>query len=95
MKDYQVMNFTKTFSGINLALKKSDEKSFDYAALLIYINECNKGFKVNRINKTTKGGTSVVYELIKDEADMSEYKKLVGNKVKEFNNKWNEELTLI
>lgn len=94
MRGCYCTEFTKTFKGINIELGKSDNKGFDYSLLLIYLNELDKGFKVKRINKTTKKGTTVIYESIKDSAELEEYRKLLYVKLGDFNNKWDENLTL-
>ncbi|MSU01911.1 hypothetical protein [Tissierella pigra] len=89
------MEFTKTYSGINLDFQRKDAKGYDYTMLLIYLNELKKGYKVKRINKTTKKGTSVVYSLIKSKEELAEYENLIKCKVQEFNKKWNCDLEVM
>lgn len=86
--------FTKTYPAINLHLKKSDEKGYDYTILLIYLSEIDKGFKVKRINKTSKKGTTVSYKLIKDAEDLQHYKNLIQEGIDGFNSKYRTDIKL-
>lgn len=88
------MDFTKIFRSINLDLMQTDEKCYDYAILLIYIDECSNGYKVKKINKTTEKGTTVVYEAIANANDFKRYKEMIADKINEFNDKWNENVQL-
>ena len=91
---YIAMDFAKTFTGVNLDLMQTDEKGYDYAMLLIYIDECSNGYKVKKINKTTEKGTTVVYEAIANANDFKCYKEMIADKINESNDKWNENVQL-
>lgn len=94
MKGAICVGFSKDFNKLNLKLKNEDEKKYDYAILLLYLNELDRGFKVKKINKTTNKGTKVSYIAIKTEEELNQYMKEVSSFIDEFNKKWNEDLKL-
>lgn len=87
--------FTKTYSGVNLEFKNKNAKGYDYTMLLIYQEELKKGYKVKKVNNTTKKGTTVVYSQIKSKEELEDYFKSIQDKVQEFNEKWEEDLQLV
>lgn len=88
MKGIQVMGFQKTYTAVDLKMQQENEKVYEYSILLLYTFETERGFKVKKVGKTTRKGTKVTYEVIKSEGEALEYKKLLEQKVKEFNDKW-------
>lgn len=87
MEGIQVMGFQKEYSTVNLKMQKEDERIYDYSILILYTLETERGFKVKKMGKTTRKGTKVTYEVIKSEGEALDYKKLLEQKVKEFNDK--------
>lgn len=87
MSEVQVMGFQKTCPTVNLKIQE-DKKGYDYAILVLHAIEVENGFKVKKINKTTSKGTKVTFEAIKSEKDALDYKSLLEQKVKDFNDKW-------
>lgn len=94
MNGIQVMEFQKEYTTVNLEMQKEDQREYEYAILILYTLETDKGFKVKKIGKTTRKGTKVTYEAFKSETDSLDYKKLLEQKVKEFNDKWNAKLKI-
>lgn len=92
MRDVQVMGYGMEYPTLNLKLKNEDEKIFDYLVLHCYTKECEKGFKVKRIFKTTNKGTKVNYVAIKDKDDFEEYKKVIQKMVEDFNSKYKSDV---
>ncbi|MBM7835929.1 hypothetical protein [Clostridium sardiniense] len=90
MEDVQVMGYGMEFTLINLKLKNENQMMYDFVILDLYTSELSKGFKVKRINKTTRKGTKVNYESIKDRKDLEDYMKLVNSKIEEFKGKYKE-----
>ena len=88
------IEFQKKFNSINLKLKKSNEKLYDYLILNLYTLECEKGFKVKKIFLTTKSGTKVKYSTFESEEDVKVYKELLDLKVKQFSEKWDIEVNV-
>lgn len=88
MEGIQVMGFQKIYSAVDLKMQQENEKVYEYSILLLYTFETERGFKVKKIGKTNRNGTKVTYEVIKNEEEAIEYKKLLEQKVKEFNDKW-------
>lgn len=88
MEGIQVMGFQKTYTAVDLKMQQENEKVYEYSILLLYTFETERGFKVKKIGKTNRSGTKVTYEVIKSEEEAIEYKKLLEQKVKEFNDKW-------
>lgn len=88
MEGVQVMSFQKEYPNVNLKMQKETPRFYEYAILNIYAFETEHGFKVKKIGKTTRKGTKVTYEAFKSQEDAEEYRKLLINKVKEFNEKW-------
>lgn len=93
MSEIQVMGFQKTYPTVNLKMQE-DKKSYDYAILVLHAIETENGFKVKKVNKTTSKGTKVTYEAIKSEGDALDYRKLLEQKVTEFNDKWGTKMKL-
>lgn len=85
-----VMEFQIEYPNLNLKLKKKEENKFEYALIYLAIKECSKGFKIKRINKTTKEGTKIAYKTIADKEELEEYTKELENKAREFNKKHGE-----
>lgn len=94
MDGIQVIEFQKTYPVVNLEMQKENGKKYDYSILLLYTLETEKGFKVKRIGKTTRKGTKVTYTSFKSEGDALDYKKLLEQKVKDFNDKWSSKLNI-
>jgi len=92
MEGIQVMGFQKEYPTVNLKMQKEDEKGYEYSILILYTLETERGFKVKKIGKTTRKGTKVTYEVIKSKDEALDYKKLLEQKVKEFNNKWDTKI---
>lgn len=90
MEDVQVMGYGMEFPLINLKLKNENQMMYDFVILDLYTSELSKGFKVKRINKTTRKGTKVNYESIKGRKDLEDYMKLVNSKIEEFKGKYKE-----
>jgi hypothetical protein len=86
--------FQKNYASVNLDFQKKDAKGYDYMIILIYLEELKKGYKVKRINKTTKKGTTVIYSRIGSKEELEDYMKLLQDKIQEFNEKWDCDLQL-
>lgn len=91
----EVVKFKNMFPWINLKLMNENPKEYDYFILKLYLMELKTGFKVGRINKTNNKGTKVTYEIIENKEEALKYKELIENKVKEFNEKYNEKLRVM
>ncbi|WP_315080815.1 hypothetical protein [uncultured Clostridium sp.] len=91
MNNVAVLGFTETYPKINLELKENKKQDYDLVILGLYIEKCKDGFKVKKIYKTSKQGTKVKYEAIKDKNDFADYiekvKKLVDIHNKEYGTK--------
>lgn len=85
----KIMEFTKEYQAVNLKLLNDNEKIYDLAILCLYCFETERGFRVKKIYKTNRAGTKVRYRAIEDPKEAQEYVKMVKNKIKEFNQKWN------
>lgn len=83
-----VLEYAIEYPTLNLKAKKDDEKVFDYGFLYCYSKECEKGFKVKKVGKTTKKGTKFTYTAIKDEHDLEECKKTLKQMISNFNYKY-------
>lgn len=94
MSEIQVMGFQNTYPTINLKMQRENKKGYDYSILVLHAIETGNGFKVKKINKTTSKGTKVTFEAIKNEKDALDYRNLVDQKVKEFNDKWGTKMKL-
>lgn len=66
-------------------MQKETPRFYEYTILNLYAFETENGFKVKKIGKTTRKGTKVTYKAFKSKEDAEEYRKLLMNKVKEFN----------
>lgn len=66
----QIMSFKKVYPRLDLKLFKDDEERYNLALNEIAIKEFNDGFfKVKRVYKATKKGTSIKFESIKTEEE--------------------------
>lgn len=92
MEGVQVMGFQKEYPKVNLKMQKETPHFYEYAILNLYAFETESGFKVKKIGKTTRKGTKVTYEAFKSKEDAEEYRKLLIDKVKEFNDKWKSDV---
>ena len=86
--------FQKNYASVNSNLQKEDAKGYDYMIILIYLEELKKGYKVKRVNKKTKKGTTVTYSRIGSKEELEDYMKLIQDKIQEFNDKWECDLQL-
>lgn len=91
----ETIEFQKSYSELNTKMKDSNPKFFDYMILQLYVFEYDKGYKVKKIYKTNSKGTKVTYEPIKSKEELDKYINLIKDKVKEFNDKWNDNLCVI
>lgn len=89
VQEYQI-----EYPTVNLKIRNSNERLYDYSILTLYTMECEKGFKVKKINKTTNKGTKVTFEPFKSKEDIQEYKKFLENKMAEYNEKWKANVRL-
>lgn len=83
-----VVEYQIEYPTLNLKAQKDDEKMFDYGMLYCYTKECEKGFKVKKVGKTTRKGTKFTYTAIKDKDDFEEYKKMLNEMISNFNSKY-------
>lgn len=88
MRDFSVVGYVAEFPYINLELKNNEPKRYEIALLVCHIEELKKGMKVSKIYKTTKKGTSIKYEAIKNKTEALEYKDKIQNMVDEYNNRY-------
>lgn len=89
-----VQGFQMEYPVVSLELKDSNEKLYDYYVLNLYTLECERGFKVKKIYKTTRKGTKVMFEAFKSEDDVKEYGEFLKEKMEIYNKKWNENVKL-
>lgn len=68
-----VIGYKKSWGVMDLDLYKNDIDLYNKYLAFAEIQEFNKGFKVKRINKATRKGTTITFEAIKSE---DEYKSL-------------------
>lgn len=61
-----VVGFKMTYSVLDSELYKKDDARYKLGLIIIAANEFNNGFKIKRIGKATKKGTSITFELIKN-----------------------------
>lgn len=87
-----VLEYAIEYPTLNLKAKKDSEKTFDYGFLYCYSKECEKGFKVKKVGKTTKKGTKFTYTSIKDQKDFKEYEKTLKQMISNFNCKYGANL---
>lgn len=83
-----VMEYQIEYPTVNTKLKVENERLYDYSVLTLYTMECEKGFKVKKINKTTNKGTKVTFEPFKSEEDVQKYKNFLEIKMNDYNEKW-------
>lgn len=89
--EISVQGFSKSFTSINLELKKN-EKDFNEILIAIYTLHLKEGFKVGKINKTTKKGTKVKYVPIKSDEELRKYIDEINQMMKVCNEKYGSEL---
>lgn len=75
-----VMEFQKEFPTVNLDMMKNNEKEYDYAMLILFTLEAERGFKAKRVGKTTKKGTKVTYTAFKNKEDVKEFDSIIRKK---------------
>lgn len=90
-----ILGFKNTFPIINWGVMKKNEKVYDIEILHLYLLNVKKGYKVKKIWKTTKKGTSVTYTAFKNQKEIGEYFEEFNKRVNEFNSKWNENFPLL
>lgn len=83
--DIEVLEYQIQYPTLNLNLKKEDKMMFDFGIIYAHSNQCDKGFKVKKIFKTSKKGTKFTYESIKSNEDFEEYKSLINDMINKFN----------
>lgn len=88
--DISVIEYQMEYPTLNLKHKQDNPMMFDYGMLYCYTKECERGFKVKRINKTTGKGTKFTYIAIKDDEDFEAYKTFVDKMIDEFNSKYGD-----
>ncbi|WP_084108655.1 hypothetical protein [Clostridium cavendishii] len=87
LEEVELLEYQIEYPTLNLVIKKDNKRMFDYGMLYCYTKECEKGFKVKKVNKTTKKGTKFTYTAIKNKQDFEEYKKMVNEMIDNFNMK--------
>lgn len=93
--DFSVFQFQIEYPPLNLKAQTEDTRKFDYGMIYCYSKECENGFKVKKVGKTTKKGTKFTYEKIKDKVDFEQYKVLLNKMIEDFNTKYGESLKAV
>jgi hypothetical protein len=89
--EISVAGFSKEFTSVNLELKQRGQV-FSETLIAIYTLHLNEGFKVGKINKTTKKGTKVKYVPIKSDEELKDHIEEINKMIEENNEKYNAEL---
>lgn len=95
IKEIGVFEYQIEYPPLNLTEQKEDSRKFDYGMIYCYSKECENGFKVKKVGKTTRRGTKFTYERIKDRADFEQYKVLLNKMIEDFNTKYGESLKAV
>ena len=89
-KDFEVVEFQKNYSILDIRFEKVDKELFDLGILVAYTSELNNGFMVKRQLKTTNKGTKFNYKQIENQEELDNY----NSKLKEMVTKLNPKLTI-
>lgn len=89
--EISVVGFSKKFTSVNLDLKQK-EQVFSEVLIGIYTLHLSEGFKVGKINKTTKKGTKVKYVPIKSDEELKDYIEEINKRLEEHNQNYGAEL---
>lgn len=89
--EISVQGFSKNFTSVDLEMTKKGEV-FNQILIAIYSFHICEGFKVGKINKTTKKGTKVRYIPFKSDKELKEYVEKINKMIKECNEKYGSEL---
>jgi len=76
---------------VNQLVRNRDE--FNYEVIEAYILQYNKGFKVKEVGKTYRSGTIFTYEKISGEEEMEEYKKVIMELIKNYNQEHDRQIS--
>lgn len=93
IKNITVTEMKMNFPSINLELKNNDFRKYELVVLMLDIIELERGFKVKRINKTTKKGTSVIFESFDSEVKVKKYIDNFKIKLEEYNKKYDTNMS--
>lgn len=75
-----VLGFSKTYKQLDLKMAKEEPIKYEALLLGLQANELRRGFKVKRIGKATKKGTSVKYEAVNSKEDIEAAIKAIQDK---------------
>lgn len=90
----EVLENEITYPNLDIQKLIKDKKLFDLEIIIAYIKEYKKGLKVKKISKTHKTGTRFTYIKINDDNELDEYKRFLVEMIREYNNKYNDNLTI-
>lgn len=79
-----ITGFQKSWSIMNLDVYKNDNELYNKYLAFAEIQEFNKGFKIKRVGKSTRKGTTITFEAIKTEEEYKTLKADIVVRHKEF-----------
>ena len=87
MSDVELIGYTAEYPSLDLELM-NDEEKYSMALIVLHIEEFKKQMKVSKVYKTTKKGTKVKFELIKNEQEAEEYYEKIKDMIQQHHDKY-------
>ncbi|EKQ51716.1 MAG: hypothetical protein A370_04701 [Clostridium sp. Maddingley MBC34-26] len=90
----EILEYEIKYPSLDIMRLIKDRKLFDYEMIYAHVKEYQKGFKVKVVSKTYKSGTNFTYVKINNKDELKEYKGNLIGMIEEYNEKYNEKITL-